>query len=509
MSAATVRAIAVEAGDADVARLDDPVAHAAGLLVHDDDRISFRHALVHDAAYGLLTKAERRRLHGLAARRLEAEAVAEGRLLEAAAALARQFAAAEAHMPAARHARAAAERADADYAIDEAIALYAIAANSLRALVRAAGATPPEPLLRDLRATLDRQGFCLKMRGRVAESDAARDEAYALLPPGPSVERAVLLGHRSDNASARHDYDAEESLLLGAERTLDAIREPRDADWWHAWITIRSSRVGFAYWLDRTNEILPLLESLGGPVRDHGTAEQKAEYEHSWVMYLHRRDSFAPSAEVMAHVRAAYDADLASGRRDAIAWAEFMLGFSQLFSRDTQAAVEHLQLALAAGPRIGDDLLVARSATYLAFALRLARRFDAMGEVNERGLAYSRRLGIDQYVAIGLGNVACLRLRSGDAPGARDIASEGNAAWPDSPPNPLRMATIWPAIGADVALGDTAGAIGRLPALLAPGQWPPDLPVADALRTVLAADAADRHDLLVAALDRAREAGYL
>ncbi len=522
---AMLRAVATEAGDADAAAVVDPVSDSGGLLALEGDRgalLSFRHALVHDAAYSLLARAERRRLHGLVARQLELEATDRDGLADAGPTLARHFLLAGNHPAAVRYARAAAVRAAADYANEEAIALYGIAIEATRELLAgaaagdAAGAAAAQAhaaaLQMDLAELLRADSWLLMVGGRYAESEALNREVLTLLPPAAHVDRARALVRLASSADNRADHDEEEALLLQAEASLETVAEPRDERWWEAWIEVRSQRVGFAYWLNRTDELAALLASLDEPVRLHASPDQRAAHEHNYVLYLHRRDSFGPSAEVMAHARAAFEADCRSGKRDAIAWADFMLGFAQLFNTDVAEAIEHLRRALDGAPVISDRLLEARAATYLAIALRLAGRATDSADMTERAIESSRRLGIEQYVAAGIANRAWLRLRAGDVPGARELAEQAEATWPPAPPLPLRWLGLWPAIAADAALGEARGALPRVAVLLSPGQWPPAAPVAAALRAFQsAADdlAADLRLPLEAALARAREAGYL
>ena len=179
---ASLRAIAAAAGDAEAAAVADPVSAAGGLLDWEDahvGRLMFRHALVHDAAYSLLTRAERRRLHGIVARHLEREARESGRLAETTAMLAQHYAKAGEHELARRNAAAAGERAAAQYANSEAIALYGIAIEATRSLLadpatRAPRATALRVGLADLLLDL---GRLHALGGRYAESIAVTREA--------------------------------------------------------------------------------------------------------------------------------------------------------------------------------------------------------------------------------------------------------------------------------------------------------------------------------------------
>ncbi len=511
----TIRAVAAAAGEPEAAAVGDPVGAAGGLLAATGDRnevVAFRHALVHDAAYSMLARRDRSRLHGAVARHLEGEATAAGRLGEAAAALSRHFALAGDHAPAARHARLAAERAADQYANAEALALYQVAVDNLQARLATAGDGDAAAIRAELAELLSRQGLLEMLDGRYQEGVRLRRESLALVPLEPSVTRAVALMRLASSISSMHDYDEENRLHVDAEATLEAVLGGRDAAWWSAWIDIRSERASLAYWRGRTDELADHLAALEEPVRACATTEQRVTYEDMWVLYLHRRDAFAPSAEVIAHARASYDADIVSDRLDTVAWAHFGLGFALVFDRDVEEAIDHLRRALEMAPRVSDALLEARAATYLAVAFRLAGRAGDAALATERGIEVSRRLDIDQYVAAGLANRAWLHLLEGDVAGARELATSAASLWPAEPPLPLRWLDAWPAIAADMALGEPEVAVPRCRLLLERGQWPPAPPVADALRAVVvAADArsADLRPLIGQALDLARSERYL
>jgi hypothetical protein len=461
---------------------------------------------VHDAAYSLLARVDRRRLHGLVARRLEREAASAGRLSETAADLARHYAAAADHPNAARLGRLAAEWAEGRYANEEAIAAYGIAVDAIRAGLRpdAAGAGAR----RDLAELLLAQSRVMRRGGRFAEAEQAIQEGAALRSDAPPLERARWQRELSVCAGDRKAFEEEDRLLLDAEALLGGV-DQADPGWWPLWIELRADRAGLAYWLGRTDELADLLGSLEEPVARHGSTDQRSGFDDLYVRYLHRRDAFAPSEEVMTHARRAYAIDRQNPRLEDRGWAEFSFGFASLFDRDTTAAITHLGEAVAVADILQGRLLEARATTYLSIAHRLARQADACTTWTARAKEVSARLGIEQYVAVGLANQAWLRLLDGDAAAARRLADEASARWPASPPLPLRWLDTWPAMAADAELGDPGRAVERSGVLLDPGQWPPVVSVAEGLRALAEADGPETELLLARVLDLAREAGYL
>jgi class 3 adenylate cyclase len=511
-----LRAVALEAGETAAAAASHGAIEAGGLLQREGSEgeiLAFRHALVHDAAYSAMVRADRRRLHGIVGRLLEREAVGSGRVDEAAATLAYHFGRAQDHEPAVRHGRAAAERAAAGYANAEAIGLYETAIASARALLaderNAKAADDRRALLVDL---LEAQGWLVRQGGGYAEAEAIFRDASALVPAESRVRRARWLLTLGTCASDRKDFGEEAASYQAAEDLLGAPPLPDDPVWWATWIDVRMDQARRAYWVGRTAELERLIESLEEPVRLHGTPRQEGDLEGLIIQYLHRRDRYCPSEEVMRHALARFAAEIRVGNRGDVAWARFSLGFAYLWNLDLAHAERELRAALDEAQLIGDVLLVARSITYLSVAVRRAGREAEVRDLTERVIAASRRLGIDQYVAIGLANRAWVALRAGDTDVAGASAEAAALTWPDSPPLPFRWLGLWPAIAVDLAHDRPVDAIPRCRQLLDPAQQPPSEPVAAALGAVL--DAAERpgvdlRPLLGRALERARQHTYL
>ncbi|MGZ6214156.1 MAG: ATP-binding protein, partial [Candidatus Limnocylindria bacterium] len=511
------RAVALEAGgDAVPATLADVTGDDDLLQIVADrggDRLVFRHALIHDAAYASLVRADRRRLHGIAGTRLEAQARLDHRLGAMAPTLAHHFAEAGDHEPTLRYALMAGRSAAASYANHEAIDLYALAIEAARALLH--DGHDPEAMLGSeagLSALLEAQAMLLRLPGRYADAEEAFHEALSLASPDDAIRRSGLLIALGAAASDRQAFDEEEGCYLAAEAALgDPPLDHPDA-WWQAWIRIRINRAEWAYWLDRTPELEQLIGSVEEPVRLHGTLKQQAGVHGLVVEYLHRKDRYLPSAEVMRHARLEFEALSATGDRGEIAWGHFSFGFALLWNLDLTDAERELTIALTEAEHIGDLLLVARSITYLSITLRRLGRVAETRDAADRTIEVSRRLDIEQYVAIGLANRAWVEFRSGELAAARADAEAAEATWPAQPPLPFHWLDLWVGIATDLAEGRPGDALPRCRQLLDPGQQPPHRDVEDALRAALDASTggpAHLSDALATALERARDWAYL
>ncbi len=509
-----LRAVAIEAGEPEAAAALDGAIDAGGLLERvgpDGEVLAFQHALVHDAAYSTLVRADRRRIHRIVGLRLEQEADRAGRLAEAAAGLAQHFGRAEDHEPTMRYARMAAERAAASYANAETLALYETAITAARALVAASPDDASEGARVDVARLLEARGGILELVGQIDETYDAYAEALANVPKGQRAWRARLEALLGAVEGARHRRAEAKRHLLAAEATLGDPPSDDDPEWWRTWIDVQDHRASQAYWLGETDEMEALIASLDEPVRLHGTAQQRAEHHDTIAMYLQRRDKYLPSQEVLDHKLAATAATAERGDRRASAWDRFTLGFTYAWNLDFVAAERELRAALAEAEQIGDALLEARSITYLSIVLRRQGRQAETLRLVEGTIAASRPLGLDQYVAIALANRAWAKLRAGDLGAARSDAETAGRTWPAEPLYTFRWLDLWPLIEVDVAEGHFDDAVPRCRMLLDPAQQPPAAPVKEALETVLVV-ADDPRELAAAlqrALDRARGHAYL
>src|SRR5690349_2678682 len=178
----------------------------------------FRHALIQEATYNGLLRAERRLLHGRAAWALEA--AADGRTDEVAAVLGQHFAPAGEPERALHYYEIAGDHATASFANDEAILSYRAA------LDNAAQRTALMKLQVELQAKLANVLWRTQRRGQAREAFQAGLRA---VPAGDTLRRAHLLIRlgRLEVSDGRYEaawaaYDAAEELLGGDPEEMDA-----------------------------------------------------------------------------------------------------------------------------------------------------------------------------------------------------------------------------------------------------------------------------------------------
>jgi adenylate cyclase len=417
----------------------------------------FRHALIQEAAYNGLLRAERRLLHGRVAWALEA--ASQGRVAEVAAVLGRHFAAAGEAARALRYFELAGDHATAAFANDEAVSSFraalAIADEQPAGSETAAGEGV------ELRAKL---ANVLWRTGRRGEAREAFTEALRLAGGADPVRRAHLhtrLG-RLEMADLRFEaaaaaFDAAEALL-GEVPGEDPGRKDDAAagEWLEMMIDGRANLYIILYQTDAALAALeaarPVLEARGSPARRYGF--------HMCLALARVTGNGGRVAEAdIAAMREAIAAAAEGNEEKDVGYATYFLGYLCWLRGDLDAAREHVQRSLAMAERIGESILLGQS--LLGLALTEARRHDA-----EAVRALTARL------------MATAETRPEFTAGAR--ACQAWLAWRDRRPDDViklsgevaelmaaaegsgfyaELVHLWPLIAAHLDTGDVAAAV--------------------------------------------------
>jgi class 3 adenylate cyclase/tetratricopeptide (TPR) repeat protein len=358
-------------------------------LVHNEPPESsssvfrFRHALIQEATYLALLRAERRDLHARAARALEAAAC--GRLPEIAAVLGRHYASAENAERAVHYLELAGDHATDAFANDEAISSFreALAVTQQTASVRSVGSGPAADMRTAAVWLYAKLANVLWRTARRDEARAAFHAALRLASAGPRpldpLSRAHLhtrLG-RLDMMELRYAeataaFDAAE-VLLGGDLCCDpGFGDDATADQWlELMIDGRADLHLMRLEPDRALAVLerarPVLEARGAPVR-------KTAFYRIATMQKLVRNRLRVDDEDIASLRASVAAAERTGEDKDLGYATDFLGWALWLRGDLTEAAAELTKALALGERIGETHL--RDVALLCLSLTALRRHD-------------------------------------------------------------------------------------------------------------------------------------
>ena len=353
---------------------------SASDLVHPEQataaasRYRFRHALLQEAVYLGLLRAERRDLHARAAAALAA--ASSDRLPEVAAVLGRHYAAAGDAEQAVRYLELAGDHATDAFANEEAIASF-----------RAALAVTQRPADADATAARAMAAAAVRLRTRLANvlwrtgrREEAKDEYRAALRLGDAVDpllRAHLytrLGRLEltslDYEAATAAFDAAEALL--GDQPGDGDGDDATADQWlEMMIDGRADVHVMRFEPDRALEVLeaarPVLEA-------HGTPARRYVFDRLYTQQRLIRNRFLVDDADLARLRGSVRMAERTGEEKDLGYATHFLGWGLWHRGDLPEARRELQSAYDMAERMGETFL--RAVSLLTLTLTALRQHD-------------------------------------------------------------------------------------------------------------------------------------
>ena len=353
----------------------------------------FRHALIQEATYNGLLRAERRLLHGRAAWALEA--ASQGRAGEVAAVLGRHFDAAGEAARALHYFELAGDHATAAFANDEAV-------SSFRSALAIEGETTIDAAV-DLQAKLANVLWRTGQRGQARE---AFQEALRLADGGDNLRRAHLQTRLGRLEAADLRYQAAAEAFDAAEALLGPDPGEQDAATAEEWLemmvdgraalcTMRSEPDLALATLDA---VRPVLEARGSPARKY------SYYMHLGMARVMRNRYRVDEADV-AIMRESLAAAAQGDEEKDVGYATFFLGRVLWLHGDLAAAQEHLQRALTMAERIGESILLGHSLLGLALTALRQHDTEAVRALAPRVMAAAGDMPSAEFLA---GAKACL-----------------------------------------------------------------------------------------------------
>ncbi len=465
-------------------------------LVHHAERsrsdFLFRHALIQEATYLALLRAERRDLHARAARAIENAAA--DRLLEAAAILGRHYAAAEDADRAVHYLELAGDHATDAFANDEAVSSFR---EALAVIERTAGADVVGEGAGDLVATAVRLHAKLaNVLWRLARREETRaaflaavglaDAGPRPLDPGWDKQRAHLhtrLGRLEMSearfAEAAAAFDTAEALL-GPDAGRPGAADDATADQWlELMIDGRADLHLMQLDPDRALAVLeqarPVLEARGAPAR-------KMSFYRFFTTQKLLRNRLRVDDEDIASLRASVAAaEYSGGDRDKdVGYATDFLGWALWLRGELTEAAEELSKALVLGERIGEALLCDIALSSLTLTALRRHDTEAVRALLPRAFAATREVGDD--ISGGLAAAAWLAWQDGRPDEVLRLVAEvekwdsKRAGWGAM----YRWVYLFPVLAVHLSAGATAEAVDAARRIIDPSQQllPDDLTVA-------------------------------
>ncbi len=473
----------------------------------------FRHALVREAAYAAVLRADRRMLHRAVAEALE-QAYPD-RLDELGATLAYHFERAEARDRALFYLVRAADQARERFANAEAVALY-------RAALAHADAAADDGTADAARGGSSGPGLSIALRERLGgvltltgQHEAARSvlgSALERLPAGSVIDRARLLRLVGDAWMEPRQMEQVFASFAAAQELLTGPDAEAAPGWRAEWLALQLSRLWAMYWADDVADMDVLAQDVRPVVAKIGTPVQQARYHILLVLEALRRSRFSPDEEALERAGTAAAAARGSGELTEIAFAEFVLGFCHLWRNELDDGEPHMAIALEISERIGDMGRRVMSLTYLAVARRRRRDVAGVRDLLPSCLAAADDVKLGLYRAVARANEAWVAYQGGDRAGAEAAAGPALAALCTARFPGASLAS-WPLLAVALDRDDMEVALDAARTMLEPWQFrQPEVIERSLAEAVRRADAGDVRggvrDQLATALGAAEDSGY-
>jgi DNA-binding SARP family transcriptional activator len=492
---------------------------ARGVMRAGDQCLSqyrFRHIMFQRYLYNSLDPVERVHLHRAVGAALETLCEEGGGAIEGVALqLARHFQSAGIDEKAVVYLHQAGERARGLYANQEAVEHFS---RALALLQDTPSDGPRAGQRREMAAQIrESLGDVLEWTGAHAEAQASYRGALADIPQTDRIRRARLRRKLGNIARLKRPHERALQAYDRAETALGPTPTDADPEWWEEWVQIQLERMWLSYWLGQWREISQLAHRVRPSVEQRGTPGQCISFFLSLATMYARRDRYTVSEETLALCQTALAISLESENLGEIAWARFVLGFSQLWAGDLDGAGRQMHTALALAERTGDVVHQSRCLTYLTILYRKRGQLDQVRDYASRSLTAATAAEMTEYVGTAQANLAWLAWRDGDLSQTEEKGREALATWHQLPAGyascALQWTALWPLIGAALARDQISEASRFARALREPTQQRLPDALTAAVEKAVAAWQADEPEPARAWLDRAlvlaQEMGYL
>jgi len=425
------------------------------------DTLRFRHALIQEATYLGLLRAERRRLHARAAAALEA--ASQDRLPEVAAVLGQYYAAAENAERAVHYLELAGDQATDAFANYEAISSF----NAALAETRRHTATMAADAVR-LHAKL---ANVLWRIGRQDQAAVAFRAALELSGSVDALQRAHLYTRLGRLELTDLQYEAAEVAFAAAEALLGDDPSGWDDATADQWLEMMiDGRAAIHVMRFDPDLLLATLERARPVLESRGTAARRHTFDRQVTMQELIRHRFRVGDDDIARLRRSVELAEQSGDEKDVGYALYFLGWALWLRGDLTEAQQQLEKALAMGERIGETHLLTMGLLVLTATALRRHDTEAVRALIPRALAAARTDVM--YVALTMAAQAWLAWQDGHPDEV--IALAGRLAEFDLGTlisgARYRWLALFPLIAAQLQSGNPAAAIAAARQIVDPAQ---------------------------------------
>lgn len=481
--------------------------------VHPDLRYLFYHAVIQEAAYEAMLKADRRVLHRMVAETLEQ--IFPDRLDDLAATLGYHFGKGEVRDKAVIYLTQAAQQAQARYANQEAIGLYYSAIELVEQQIE--NSSQPEIWEEKLVALRESLGDIQYLVGHHHEARTNLKAAIVHSHIEDFLRLARLHRKMGSTWIPTHDWNEALKAYQTAEIALGQQQDENNLVWWQEWLQLQIDLMFLYYWENRPDEIKRLADNVRPIIEKYGSVAQRGGFYQGLVLANLRYERYRITEETLADMQAYLSVQKEVNNPGALGWNYFMQGFVRLWHHDLEIAHSSLQSALMLVRQTGDITVESRIVTYLTICCRMRGFVDDVRSLALESEDVAVRAGMLEYSATAQANLSWVCWWMGDFGEARIKALNALDQWQKVPVGHASCTFKWTALFPLLAMADLDKQIEETieycHTLLDSGQMRLPDPLEEVLNEVISCWEEKNNEEMLAklhqAVESAKEYGYL
>ena len=400
----------------------------------------FKHAVTYDVAYNSLLLADRKILHRLAGETIEK--LADDNIAEFAEALAYHYERADRQEKAVYFLQQAAAHAKKVHSNEEAVELYRRAIRQAEELVLKDNAPQWHQLLVEL---LENQADILKLTGQLEMARAAYLLATEQLRESDRISYARLQRKIGMTYQANSQFQLMQDYFRIARVRLDQSTVDKTREWWNEWLDLSIEQMLSYYWVNQTDKMQELSQSILPHVEQHGNPLQQARFYQNLVALNFRLEAYLLSDETVNIARKVVDICLVSKDLQMISVAQFFLGFALLWNNKPEEGIAVMNKSLALAEQTGDLIIKARNLTYLAVANRRLGLTEKTEYYAHQSMEVSQRASMFEYMGTASANLAWLAWKNDDLDKLETFGKQAFAFWNKVSQNHSSLVFVWTA----------------------------------------------------------------
>ncbi|GMQ28369.1 adenylate/guanylate cyclase domain-containing protein [Algoriphagus confluentis] len=429
----------------------------------DSAEYIFKHAITHDVTYQSLLISKRKALHLLTARSLEE--IFPKRLDELSPELAFHYSLAGEPSKSTNYFKKAAERAEQNFANQEALNLYLKAVEEIE---KTANGT----YSKEWCGFLQKAGSIYSLLGKTDDALLALEKALSNLNSKDSIQKAQIMRQKGLAYNAARNFPKMIENYQQAAQELGEWDESKDQNWIDEWINLQLDLAWAFYFGNRVSELDETIQLIQPIIEMSGSLEQKNRLYGTICLSDFRKFRYYQLPDfTMDRLSLQLETALQTGNKALIGRALAKTGFARMWRNEHDLAEETFLKSLPYIEHVGDmdSLLISKS--YIALAMRKKGDLTKTMAYAESALELAKSLQSHYYIGVSYSILGWAQWKLGDPEKAKKLLNYTIEAYQQFPgSNPIEFLYKGPLLGMAVEEENWKKAVDLSQSLLDPIQ---------------------------------------